>query len=164
MTQLATQSLEMYFQTVGDEREEHGWLDCGFFLFASEWKIYKRLSVNNVESFPMEFKKKPIIGKKFMPCYSSEWNEKSWIGFLKVNWWDRKLVVPGDLRSYGGGNGLPRGVKQSPDFSRIIEEDEEEEEEENEKPNDVSMILVRYLSENDLSPYSFSFFFSKHEL
>ena len=68
------------------------------------------------------------------------------------------------MRSYGGGNGLPRGVKQSPDFSRIIEEDEEEEEEENEKPNDVSMILVGYLSENDLSQYSFSFFFSKHEL
>ena len=57
----------------------------------------------------------------------------------------RKLVVPGDLRSYGGGNGLPRGVKQSPDFSRIIEEDEEdeqEEEEEEEKQNDVSVILV----------------------
>ena len=55
---------------------------------------------------------------------------------------NRKLVVPGDLRSYGGGNGLPRGVKQSPDFSRIIEEDEEEEEEEEDKPNNVSMILV----------------------
>ena len=58
----------------------------------------------------------------------------------------RKLVVPGDLRSYGGGNGLPRNVKQSPDFSRIIEEDEEEEEEEEEKEetkNDVSILLVK---------------------
>jgi len=64
----------------------------------------------------------------------------------------RKLVVPGDLRSYGGGNGLPRGVKQSPDFSRIMEEDEEQAEEEDEqqedeneyeeKKADVSMILV----------------------
>ncbi len=59
---------------------------------------------------------------------------------------DRKLVVPGDLRSYGGGNGLPRAVKQSPDFSRIMEEDEEaEEEEEEEKKNDMSMILVKSL-------------------
>ncbi len=55
----------------------------------------------------------------------------------------RKLVVPGDLRSYGGGNGLPRGVKQSPDFSRIIEEDEEEEEEKEEKKTDVSILLVK---------------------
>lgn len=54
--------------------------------------------------------------------------------------------MPGDLRSYGGGNGLPRGVKQSPDFSRIIEEDEEEEEEEENKPNDISMILVGFSS------------------
>ncbi|CAF2880299.1 unnamed protein product [Rotaria sp. Silwood2] len=56
----------------------------------------------------------------------------------------QKLVVPGDLRSYGGGNGLPRNVKQSPDFSRIIEEDEEQEEddeEEEEKKNDVSILL-----------------------
>ncbi|CAF0769132.1 unnamed protein product [Adineta ricciae] len=44
----------------------------------------------------------------------------------------QKLVVPGDLRSYGGGNGLPRAVKQSPNFSRIAEEDEEEDQEENE--------------------------------
>ncbi|CAF4309984.1 unnamed protein product, partial [Adineta steineri] len=41
-----------------------------------------------------------------------------------------KLVVPGDLRSYGGGNGLPRAVKQSPNFSRIAEVEEEEEENE----------------------------------
>jgi hypothetical protein len=54
----------------------------------------------------------------------------------------RKLVVPGDLRSYGGGNGLPRGVKQSPNFSRIVEAAEEEEEEEEEKTNDVSTLLV----------------------
>jgi hypothetical protein len=59
---------------------------------------------------------------------------------------NRKLVVPGDLRSYGGGNGLPRNVKQSPNFSQIVEEDEEEEEEENdEKKNDVSILLVRSL-------------------
>jgi hypothetical protein len=51
------------------------------------------------------------------------------------------LVVPGDLRSYGGGNGLPRAVKQSPNFSRIVEAAEEEEEEE-EKTNDVSTLLV----------------------
>ena len=44
----------------------------------------------------------------------------------------RKLVVPGDLRSYGGGNGLPRAVKQSPNFSRIAEEDEIEDQEEEE--------------------------------
>ena len=57
----------------------------------------------------------------------------------------RKLVVPGDLRSYGGGNGLPRGVKQSPNFSQILEEDEEGEpaEEEEEKKTDVSFLLVR---------------------
>jgi hypothetical protein len=53
----------------------------------------------------------------------------------------RKLVVPGDLRSYGGGNGLPRPVKQSPNFSRIVEEVEEEEEEENQ--NNVTTLLVR---------------------
>jgi hypothetical protein len=76
----------------------------------------------------------------------------------------RKLVVPGDLRSYGGGNGLPRNVKQSPDFSRIIEEDEEEEEEEEEKKNDVSILLVKsniskiFLNINSLHS------FSKHEL
>lgn len=64
---------------------------------------------------------------------------------------NRKLVVPGDLRSYGGGNGLPRGVKQSPDFSRIIEEDEEAEEMEEEKPNDVSMILVRFFLKMNFS-------------
>ncbi|CAF4381738.1 unnamed protein product, partial [Adineta steineri] len=56
-----------------------------------------------------------------------------------------KLVVPGDLRSYGGGNGLPRTVKQSPEFSRIMEEDEEEEveqdEEKEENKNDVSILL-----------------------
>ena len=49
-------------------------------------------------------------------------------------------MVPGDLRSYGGGNGLPRAVRQSPNFSQIIEEEEEEEEEE--KTNDVSTLLV----------------------
>jgi hypothetical protein len=53
----------------------------------------------------------------------------------------RKLVVPGDLRSYGGGNGLPRAVKQSPNFSRIAEENEEEEEE---KTTNVSTLLVRF--------------------
>ena len=67
---------------------------------------------------------------------------------------NRKLVVPGDLRSYGGGNGLPRNVKQSPNFSRILEEEEEEEEPEEETEEDrticegenkdeVSMILVK---------------------
>ena len=35
--------------------------------------------------------------------------------------------MPGDLRSYGGGNGLPRPVQQSPEVSRIVEEDEEAE-------------------------------------
>lgn len=47
----------------------------------------------------------------------------------------RKLVSPGDLRSYGGGNGLPRVVKQSPEVSRIVEEDEPE--------NDVSILVVK---------------------
>ncbi|CAF1371194.1 unnamed protein product [Rotaria sordida] len=47
----------------------------------------------------------------------------------------QKLVVPGDLRSYGGGNGLPRAVKQSPNFSQIVEEEEEE------KETDVSTLL-----------------------
>jgi hypothetical protein len=56
---------------------------------------------------------------------------------------NRKLVVPGDLRSYGGGNGLPRAVKQSPNFSRIAELDEYEEEE---KKADVSTLLVRFES------------------
>lgn len=58
----------------------------------------------------------------------------------------RKLVVPGDLRSYGGGNGLPRAVKQSPNFSRIAEEEEEEEEEneEEQNQNDVTTLLVRF--------------------
>lgn len=57
-------------------------------------------------------------------------------------------MVPGDLRSYGGGNGLPRGVKQSPNFSQILEEDEENEEEmqdEQEKKTDVSFLLVRLI-------------------
>lgn len=53
----------------------------------------------------------------------------------------RKLVVPGDLRSYGGGNGLPRPVKQSPSCSRIAEEEEPEEEE---HPTDVSTLLVNF--------------------
>ena len=61
----------------------------------------------------------------------------------------RKLVVPGDLRSYGGGHGLPRGVKQSPNFSRIMEEeegddnDDEEIDNEDQKTNDVSLLLVK---------------------
>ncbi len=62
------------------------------------------------------------------------------------DFFDRKLVVPGDLRSYGGGNGLPRAVKQSPNFSRIVEEAEEEEEEEEENKNDVTALLVRFSS------------------
>ncbi|CAF1391518.1 unnamed protein product [Rotaria magnacalcarata] len=54
----------------------------------------------------------------------------------------QKLVVPGDLRSYGGGNGLPRPVKQSPNCSRIAEEEEEgEKEEREEKETDVSTLL-----------------------
>ena len=75
-------------------------------------------------------------------------------------------MVPGDLRSYGGGNGLPRGVKQSPDFSRIVEEDEEEEEEAvEEKPTDVSMILVKsILIRVFRSIRSLLLLFSKHEL
>ena len=79
---------------------------------------------------------------------------------------DRKLVVPGDLRSYGGGNGLPRNVKQSPDFSRIIEEDEEEEEEEQEEnQNDVSILLVNDILLTRILEYRLSFcLFSKHEL
>ena len=54
--------------------------------------------------------------------------------------------MPGDLRSYGGGNGLPRAVKQSPNFSQIVEEEEEEEREEDEEDEtraDVSILLVR---------------------
>ena len=56
-------------------------------------------------------------------------------------------MVPGDLRSYGGGNGLPRAVKQSPNFSRIVEEEDEEEkedeeEDEEERRADVSILLV----------------------
>ena len=50
----------------------------------------------------------------------------------------RKLVVPGDLRSYGGGNGLPRAVKQSPNFSRIAEEDEIEDQEEEEDKDETT--------------------------
>ena len=53
----------------------------------------------------------------------------------------RKLVVPGDLRSYGGGNGLPRAVRQSPNFSRIAEEDEGEEAE---KTMHVTTLRVRF--------------------
>ena len=56
----------------------------------------------------------------------------------------RKLVVPGDLRSYGGGNGLPRAVKQSPNFSRIAEVEEEDEDEEEQNKNDMTTILVRF--------------------
>lgn len=55
-------------------------------------------------------------------------------------------MVPGDLRSYGGGNGLPRTVKQSPEFSRILEEDEEDEQLDDDKEtnkNEVSFLLVR---------------------
>lgn len=74
----------------------------------------------------------------------------------------RKLVVPGDLRSYGGGNGLPRAVKQSPDFSRIIEEDEEEEEDDNK--NDVSVILVTEILQKNFLFINLLILFSKHEL
>ncbi len=100
-----------------------------------------------------------------MPCYNSKSNDESLVLSMIVLFL-RKLVVPGDLRSYGGGNGLPRGVKQSPDFSRIIEEDEEDEEEaeKEEKQNDVSMILVKsVIIRIFLNTYSL-FRSSKHEL
>jgi hypothetical protein len=96
----------------------------------------------------MEFKKKLIIGKKFMRCYNSKLILKFFSDFICFSL-NRKLVVPGDLRSYGGGNGLPRAVRQSPNFSRIIEEadePEEEEEEEEENQNDVTTILVSFSS------------------
>ncbi len=75
-----------------------------------------------------------------MLCYNSKLIDRS---FRKnvLRFFNRKLVVPGDLRSYGGGNGLPRAVKQSPNFSRIVEEAEEEEEEEDK--NNVTALLVR---------------------
>lgn len=73
----------------------------------------------------------------------------------------RKLVVPGDLRSYGGGNGLPRGVKQSPEISRIVEEEEEEyqeeEEEDEEKKPDVSIILVNIILLRKTFPFESAF-------
>ncbi|CAF4662558.1 unnamed protein product [Rotaria sp. Silwood1] len=106
MTQLATQSLEVYFQTRMENlrrfvNEQCRIISDGIQEEADHWKeIHAMLQ--------------------------------------------QKLVVPGDLRSYGGGNGLPRNVKQSPDFSRIIEEDEEQEgdnEEEEEENNDVSILL-----------------------
>jgi hypothetical protein len=121
--------------------------------------------MNNVGLYQMVYKKKQIIGKKFMPCYNSKSNDESLVLSMIVLFL-RKLVVPGDLRSYGGGNGLPRGVKQSPDFSRIIEEDEEDEEEaeKEEKQNDVSMILVKsVIIRIFLNTYSL-FRSSKHEL
>jgi hypothetical protein len=82
-----------------------------------------------------------------MLCYNSKHKQENLFQRL-MSFCYRKLVVPGDLRSYGGGNGLPRNVKQSPNFSQIVEEDEEEEEEEeenDEKKNDVSILLVRSL-------------------
>ena len=68
-----------------------------------------------------------------MPCYNSKYCTCSCLiyGTILVL---RKLVAPGDLRSYGGGHGLPRPVKQSPDVSQIMEEDE--------PTNDVSTLLV----------------------
>ena len=96
-----------------------------------------------------------------MLCYNSK-DIYIYISLGSFDWlffcFYRKLVVPGDLRSYGGGNGLPRGVKQSPDFSRIIEEDEEVEEEEEEETtkNDVSILIVillfsKLISQSNLS-------------
>lgn len=52
-------------------------------------------------------------------------------------------MVPGDLRSYGGGNGLPRAVKQSPNFSRIAEAEEEEEEDDEEAERTVHVTTLR---------------------
>ncbi|CAF3869114.1 unnamed protein product, partial [Rotaria magnacalcarata] len=107
MSQLATQSLEVYFQT----------------------------RMENLRTFVNEQCR--IIADGIQE-EADHWKEIH--AMLQ-----QKLVVPGDLRSYGGGNGLPRGVKQSPDFSRILEEEEEEEEEayeeEEEKNNDVSILL-----------------------
>ncbi|CAF1208540.1 unnamed protein product [Rotaria sordida] len=103
MTQLATQSLEVYFQT----------------------------RMENLRTFVNEQCR--IISDGIQE-EADHWKEIH--AMLQ-----QKLVVPGDLRSYGGGNGLPRNIKQSPDFSRIIEEDEEIDDEEEEKQNDVSILL-----------------------
>ncbi|CAF0850851.1 unnamed protein product [Adineta ricciae] len=110
MTQLATESLEAYFQT----------------------------RMENLRTFVSEQCR--IISDGIRE-EADHWKEIH--AMLQ-----QKLVVPGDLKSYGGGNGLPRTVKQSPEFSRIIEEDEEEEAEEEEQQqqqeeneNEVSVLL-----------------------
>ena len=65
----------------------------------------------------------------------------------------RKLVVPGDLRSYGGGNGLPRAVRQSPNISQIAEEDENmtatDDEDDDGKKHGMSTLLVRHTKGDD---------------
>ena len=85
----------------------------------------------------MAFRKRRTIGKKSTPCCNSESLRKAWHQDLSLP--SRKLVVPGDLRSYGGGNGLPRAVRQSPNISQIAEEDEDVEE----TKHDMSTLLVR---------------------
>jgi hypothetical protein len=78
-----------------------------------------------------------------MPCCNSESLRKAWHQDLSLPC--RKLVVPGDLRSYGGGNGLPRAVRQSPNISQIAEEDEDVEE----NKHDMSTLLVRNSEDDD---------------
>lgn len=107
MTQLATQSLEVYFQA----------------------------RMENMRTFVMEQCR--IISDGIQE-EADHWKEIH--AMLQ-----QKLVVPGDLRSYGGGNGLPRAVRQSPGFSRIIEEEEEdeaEEEEDEEAENQHNMTTI----------------------
>ena len=70
MTQLATQSLEVYFQAVRIIHQEILLIVMLVFL-RSAWKIYVPLLMNNVGLFLMVYKKKLIIGKKFMLCYNS---------------------------------------------------------------------------------------------
>lgn len=69
MAQLATQSLEAYFQTVGNVLIA---IHSNEIFVISEWRICEHLSWNNVELYRMVFKKKRIIGKRFMLCYNSK--------------------------------------------------------------------------------------------
>jgi hypothetical protein len=121
--------------------------------------------MSNAGLYLMVFKKKLIIGKKFMRCYNSMHSTRDIFLVVVTNdfgiFFARKLVVPGDLRSYGGGNGLPRAVKQSPNFSQILEEDEDEDEDEEEEEEaeidskeqklNVSILLVSIELERSLN-------------
>ena len=139
MTQLATQSLEVYFQTVRTSRIAIHSSEIFLSLANGE---FANICYGTMSSYIGWYSRRSRSLERDS-CYVTTVREGLEKFAEGMKWiYSRKLVVPGDLRSYGGGNGLPRAVKQSPNFSRIAEEEEVEEEEDK---NDVTTLLVRFI-------------------